>query len=342
MENKKKATKPANPAPAPAPANLAPAVAPVATPLDMVVREYGNGLAEYTLEVIDAKGAKHSTALSGDNARMMIASDEVHRIGKKLDLSICLLFGALDRANKETKKGVFTYGASTRDIIMQKYKYAKSTANSYLSIGKTFFTNAGTEKVLGISSFTVGQIIPFLAVAKDYSVVGGLETDHDTFEWLIANDYLSPDMGAKELSDIASMWRDGHFPKEWVKESASGEYPYYIPSTYTTAESIAHAPKESFVSDLEFTSCPFLETVSGPDDNAPDDNAPDDKAPATDDAPATDTPQISLFASILKVLSVVDDMPVSEDLRSEWANVKEQVLIVAKKIDDYKPATDEK
>lgn len=331
MKETMKATKPANPTTKPAPSPVAP-VAPAPaelTPLETTLREYGNGTAETALRVIDAKGAVHTIAVKGDTARAVIAMDEANRLGKKLDLAICLLFAKLDTDNKEgEKKGTFTYGASTRDIIIQRWGYAKSTANMYLNIGKTFFTKLGAEKVLHITRFTVGQILPFVAIAKDFPIVGGLETSFDTMEWLIANGYLNANDTAQSLADIASVWKEGGFPAEWVKESpADKKYPYYIPATIPAED----AEKPAFAVDLLFTEKPFFEEAKAPAEEAPAEEAP---APA-EEAPAEDTPQTSLYAILANAIASIDELPISDELREKWANLKGQIFTLAHDTDAY-------
>ena len=334
MKETMKATKPVNsttkPAPSPvAPVTVGPAPAEL-TPLETALREYGNGTAETALRVIDSKGAVHTIAVKGDTARAVIAMDEANRLGKKLDLAICLLFAKLDTDNKEgEKKGTFTYGASTRDIIMQRWGYAKSTANMYLNIGKTFFTKLGAEKVLHITRFTVGQILPFVAIAKDFPIVGGLETSFDTMEWLIANGYLNASDTAQALADIASLWKEGAFPAEWVKESpADKKYPYYIPATVKAED----AEKPSFSVDLLFTEKPYFEEG----EKAKEEPTPAEEAPApAEEAPAEDTPQASLYAILANAIASIDDLPISDELREKWANLKGQIFTLAHDTDAY-------
>ena len=325
MNETMKATIPTDttkPEPAPAPAMVAPAPENI-TPLEAALREYGNGTMETALRVVDAKGAVHTIAVKGDTARALIAMDEANRLGKKLDLAICLLFAKLDTDNKEgEKKGTFTYGASTRDIIMQRWGYAKSTANMYLNIGKTFFTKLGAEKVLHISRFTVGQILPFVAIAKDFPIVGGLETSFDTMEWLIANGYLNSNDTAQTLAGIAGLWKDGAFPREWVKESpADRKYPYYIPAKVPAEE----AEKPSFAVDLLFTDKPFFEEVNAPEEHAPEEHAPEETAPE----------KLSLYAILANAVGAIDNLPISDDLRDKWASMKEKLFLLANETDTY-------
>lgn len=325
MKETMKATKPATTTTKPAIAPPAPAEL---TPLETALREYGNGTAETALRVVDAKGAVHTIAVKGDTARAVIAMDEANRLGKKLDLAICLLFAKLDTDNKEgEKKGTFTYGASTRDIIMQRWGYAKSTANMYLNIGKTFFTKLGAEKVLHITRFTVGQILPFVAIAKDFPIVGGLETSFDTMEWLIANGYLDNNMTAQALSDIAGLWKEGAFPAEWVKESpADKKYPYFIPAKVSAED----AEKPSFSVDLLFTERPYFEEA--PTEEAP---APIEEAPAEEAHEETAPEKLSLYAILASAVGAIDDLPISDELRGKWASMKEKLFLLANETDTY-------
>ena len=278
--------------------------------------------ASYSVNVVSAKGEKSTITLAGEQAKTFIIADKTVKQAKGLDLNICRLFAQIDRFNPSTGKQEYKLGASTRDIIMQEWRYSKATANTYLNIGKTFFKSDASEKVKGITAFSVGQILPFVAIAKDFPVVAGVDTDYDFMEWLIANGRLSASMSVEELTGIANVWKSCYLPEEWFTEvdgewiltSADGKNEYKTP----------------------FTACPYLRKQDKPD-NAPDDNATEDKSEDKPEDKPENTIQTSLFASILKVLSAVDDMPVSDELRSEWANVKEQVLIVAKKIDEYKP-----
>lgn len=333
MKETMKATKPANPTTKPAPSPVAP-VGPAPaelTPLETALREYGNGTAETALRVIDNKGAVHTIAVKGDTARAVIAMDEANRLGKKLDLAICLLFAKLDTDNKEgEKKGTFTYGASTRDIIMQRWGYAKSTANMYLNIGKTFFTKLGAEKVLHITRFTVGQILPFVAIAKDFPIVGGLETSFDTMEWLIANEYLSANDTAQALADIASLWKEGAFPAEWVKESpADKKYPYFIPAKVPAED----AEKPSFAVDLLFTEKPYFEEVSAPQEPQ---ESQEPQEPQEPQAPEETAPEkLSLYAILANAVGAIDELPISDELRDKWAGMKEQLFLLANETDAY-------
>lgn len=329
MKETMKATKPVNTT-KPANATTKPVIAPPApaelTPLETALREYGNGSAETALRVIDTKGELHTIAVKGDTARALIAMDEANRLGKKLDLAICLLFAKLDTDNKQgEKKGTFTYGASTRDIIMQRWGYAKSTANMYLNIGKTFFTKLGAEKVLHITRFTVGQILPFVSIASDFPIVGGLETSFDTMEWLIANGYLDAKDTAQTLAGIAGLWKDGAFPREWVKESpADKKYPYYIPAKVPAEE----AEKPSFSVDLLFTDKPFFEEVKAPQE-------PQEPQELQEPQTPEDSPRTSLYAILANAVSGIDDLPISDDLRDRWASMKEKLFLLANETDTY-------
>ena len=326
MKETMKATKPAN-------ATTKPIIAPPApaelTPLETALREYGNGSAETALRVIDTKGEVHTIAVKGDTARALIAMDEANRLGKKLDLAICLLFAKLDTDNKQgEKKGTFTYGASTRDIIMQRWGYAKSTANMYLNIGKTFFTKLGAEKVLHITRFTVGQILPFVSIASDFPIVGGLETSFDTMEWLIANGYLDANDTAQTLAGIAGLWKDGAFPREWVKESpADRKYPYYIPAK-VPAE---NAEKPSFAVDLLFTEKPFFEEVKAPAEESQESQEPQEPQAPEETAPE----KLSLYAILANAVGAIDELPISDELRDKWASMKEKLFLLANETDTY-------
>ena len=267
--------------------------------------------AAYSIDVVSAKGEKFSVTLAGEQAKTFIVADKAVKQSKGLDLTICRLFAQIDRFNPSTGKQEYKLGASTRDIIMQEWRYSKATANTYLNIGKTFFKSDASEKVKGITAFSVGQILPFVAIAKDFPVVAGVDTDYDMIEWLIANDRLSPSMSVEALNGIANVWKSCHLPKEWFTE-VDGEW------ILMSADG-----KQEY--KTTFKVCPYLQEQDKEQDKEQDEEQ------------EQETPQTSLYGSILKVLSLVDELPVSDELRDEWANVKEQVLIVARKIEDYKP-----
>ena len=179
--------------------------------------------ASYSVNVVSAKGEKFTVTLAGEQAKTFIVADKAVKQAKGLDLNICRLFAQIDRFNPSTGKQEYKLGASTRDIIMQEWRYSKATANTYLNIGKTFFKSDASEKVKGITAFSVGQILPFVAIAKDFPVVAGVDTDYDMMEWLIANERLTPSMSVESLNGIANVWKACHLPKEWFTE-VDGEW----------------------------------------------------------------------------------------------------------------------
>lgn len=283
--------------------------------------------ASYSINVVSAKGEKFSIALAGEQAKTFIVADKAVKQAKGLDLNICRLFAQIDRFNPSTGKQEYKLGASTRDIIMQEWRYSKATANTYLNIGKTFFKSDASEKVKGITAFSVGQILPFVAIAKDFPVVAGVDTDYDFMEWLIANERLSASMSVESLAGIANEWKSCHLPKDWFTE-VDGEW------ILTSVDG-----KQEY--KTSFKVCPYLQEQEQDKDNEQEQDKDNKQEQGKDNEQEQDTPQTSLFASILKVLSVVDDLPVSDELRAEWSDVKEQVLKVAKKIDEYKPEEQE-
>ena len=288
--------------------------------LETALAEYGTSIAtSYSLNYVNAKGEKVEKTLSKpENVRLMVALDESQRLGKRLDLARCLMFATIERTINKDK----ALGLSTRDFIMQKWHYSKATTNQYLAIGMKFYTNTGNEKVKGISNFTVGQIIPFLAFVNDFPTIGGIDTDYAFLEWFITNGYISADMTATEIEGIAKLMKDGTIPKEWVKESADSKLPYFVRCANIDGET-----------DMQFPLMPYLEVIETATSSAEDGKTEDGKTEdgKTEDGKTEETPTLSV--TVRRFLATLSDMPMNEDLRNELSTLSESVIKWAVKVE---------
>ena len=276
--------------------------------LEMALAEYANNLAStYDLSYVNTKGERVETTLTNpNNVRLMVALDESQRIGKRLDLARCLLFATIERTLNQDK----ALGISTRDFIMQKWHYSKATTNQYLAIGLKFFTNTGNEKVSGISSFTVGQIIPFLAFVNDFPTIGGVDTDYKFLEWFITNGYISPEMTTTELEGIAKILKEGYLPKEWVSESTDSKLPYFVKCADMDGET-----------DLQFPLCPYLEK----EEIAPK-MTNESAAEQSIETENEQSVEVTLSATVRSFLTTLQDMPMSPESRNELSELSEQFI----------------
>ena len=282
--------------------------------LETALAEYGTSIAtSYSLSYVNAKGEKVEKTLNKpENVRLMVALDESQRLGKRLDLARCLMFATIERTINKDK----ALGLSTRDLIMQKWHYSKATTNQYLAIGMKFYTNTGNEKVKGISDFTVGQIIPFLAFVNDFPTIGGLDTDYAFLEWFIMNGYIHSGMTSTEIEGIAKLMKDGFIPKEWVKESADSKLPYFVKCADIDGET-----------DLQFPLMPYLEVVETANSSAEDGKTEDGKTEESKE----ETPTLSV--TVRRFLATLSDMPMNEALRDELSTLSESVIKWALKVE---------
>lgn len=285
--------------------------------LETALADYGTSIATtYDLTFVNAKGESVKKSLTNrDSVRLMVALDESQRIGKRLDLARCLMFATIERTLNKDK----ALGISTRDLIMQKWHYSKATTNQYLAIGMKFFTNTGNEKVDGISQFTVGQIIPFLAFVNDFPTIGGLDTDYNFLAWFIKNGYITPSMGTGEIEGIAKLFKDGTIPKEWVKESADSKLPYFVPCADIDGEV-----------DLQFPLMPYMESVTvTTKDNEHEASEPEASKPEASEPEKT----LKLSITVRQFLATLQSMSMPEDLRDELSDISEKVIKWAIKVD---------
>ena len=291
--------------------------------LALALAEYGTSTATtYDLSFVNAKGEKVSKNLTKpENVKLMIALDESQRLGKRLDLARCLLFATIERTLNQDK----ALGISTRDLIMQKWHYSKATTNQYLAIGLKFFTNTGNEKVEGISQFTVGQIIPFLALVNDFPTIGGMDTDYKFLEWFIVNEYIKPTMTTTEIEGIAKLLKDGHLPKEWVKDSTDARFPYFVQC----------ADKEG-QSDLQFTLCPYLEEVEHGAEQGTEEQGTEEQGTEEQGTEEQKPEENKLSVSVRKFLADLQDYPMSLEPRDELSTISEAVIKWAVKAEKAK------
>ena len=280
--------------------------------LETALAEYGTSIVKsYDLSFVNAKGEKVRKNLTKpENVKLMVALDESQRLGKRLDLARCLMFATIERTLNQDK----ALGISTRDLIMQKWHYSKATTNQYLAIGLKFFTNTGNEKVEGISQFTVGQIIPFLAFVNDFPTIGGLDTDYKFLEWLIRNDYIRADMTTTEIEGIAKLLKEGYLPKEWIDKSADSKYPYFIKALATSGDE-----------DMQFTICPYLEKAETETETETETESEPKDEPK-------DEP-VKMSTVVRSFLATLQDMPMSEELHDELSGISETVIKWALKVE---------
>ena len=288
--------------------------------LQIIVKEYATPCTTYALDLITAKGEKKHIDLTNDHALAFSALDEMERLGKRLDLGRCKLFAYIDREMNGSDTKNPRLGISTRDLIMQKYRYSKSTANSYLRVGKLCFKNDGSEKIARISDFTVAQVIPFLSILEDYPVVGGYDTDNRLFSWLIANGYISPDMGTDVIRGIADIWKSCHLPKEWFSTFDGG---YLLKATTTDGE---------YCKSILFPFCPYLE-------DSPKDAPEEDTANAPENKTETETenkPVASLSGILAYAFNAIDTIPHTDEKKALWERfeaLKTDLLALAHDLD---------
>ena len=217
------------------------------------------------------------------------------------------MFATIERTLNQDK----ALGISTRDLIMQKWHYSKTTTNQYLAIGMKFFTNTGNEKIEGISQFTVGQIIPFLAFVNDFPTIGGIDTDYKFLEWFIKNGYIAPTMTTTEIEGIAKLFKYGYIPKEWVRQSVDSKLPYFVKCADIDGET-----------DLQFPLMPFLEAVEKPAE--PKDESKDETKGETKDESKDET--IKLSVTVRQFLATLADMPMSDESRDELSKLSEDFI----------------
>ena len=269
--------------------------------LQTIVKEYATPCTTYALDLITAKGEKKHIDLTNDHALAFSALDEMERLGKRLDLGRCKLFAYIDRELNGNDSKNPRLGISTRDLIMQKYRYSKSTANIYLCVGKRCFKNDGSEKIAHISDFTVAQVIPFLTILEDYPVVGGYDTDNRFFSWLIANGYISPDMGTDVIRGIADLWKTCHLPKEWFTEVLGG---FLLKATTTDGD---------YCKSLLFPTCPYLnDAEQKPEEQKPEEQKPEEQKPEEQ------KPTPSLSGILAYAFNAIDTIPHTDEKKALW------------------------
>ena len=294
--------------------------------LQTIVKEYATPCTTYALDLITAKGEKKHIDLTNDHALAFSALDEMERLGKRLDLGRCKLFAYIDREMNGSDTKNPRLGISTRDLIMQKYRYSKSTANSYLRVGKLCFKNDGSEKIARISEFTVAQVIPFLSILEDYPVVGGYDTDNRFFSWLIANSYISPEMGTDVIKGIADIWKSCHLPKEWFKEYRGG---YLLDSTTTDGD---------YCNSILFPNCPYLEDATNTDETETETETESKTETETESKPVASMSGILAYA-----FNAIDTIPRTDEKKALWERfeaLKNDLLALAHDLDKTETETE--
>lgn len=305
--------------------------------LQTIMKEYATPCTTYALDIITAKGEKKHIDLSNNHALAFSALDEMERLGKRLDLGRCKLFAYIDRELNGSDIKNPRLGISTRDLIMQKYRYSKSTANSYLRVGKLCFKNDGSEKIARISEFTVAQVIPFLSILEDYPVVGGYDTDNRFFSWLIANAYISPDMGTDVIKGIADIWKTCHLPREWFTEVQNG---FLLKATTTDGD---------YCKSLLFPTCPYLEDG----DKQEQEQEQEQEQAQQEQNPEEQKPVASLSGILAYAFNAIDSIPRTDAKSALWEKfetIKNDLLALAHDLDkpeeqkpeEQKPEEDKK
>lgn len=234
---------------------------------------------------------------------VLTAMDNLNRAGQEADIMRCILINRLRTLNaqKETK------AKSIVAFCEQQYGYAKSTANTYANIGKTFFDKDGNPVIDGIASFTTGQLIPLLALVNDYPCICGVDLNNDIISDLIAFDFISPDMTVKEIKGIADTLKACYIPKEWVTE-INGEY-----LVLTTGGATI----------MSFEECPYYveEEVE----------VTEAEVGEVEEAEVGGAGTIS--EAIRKAFALVDGLDLDDTLRKEWKKASDNLLKVVGKID---------
>lgn len=235
---------------------------------------------------------------------VLTAMDNLNRAGQEADIMRCVLINRLRTLNaqKETK------AKSIVAFCEQQYGYAKSTANTYANIGKTFFDKDGNPVIDGIVSFTTGQLIPLLALVNDYPCICGVDLNNDIMSDLIAFDFISPDMTVKEIKGIADTLKACYVPKEWVTE-IDGEY-----VVLTKGNAVI----------MSFAECPYYV----------EEEAETAEAETTDDGETAEAGEVGTISeAIRKAFALVDGLDLDDTLRKEWKKASDNLLKVAGKID---------
>ena len=193
---------------------------------EMVVSKYGNQeLAQnYELHFKRANGEVVTKVVKNpQTALALTAVDSLTEVLRAGDVRLSILFAKLERENVFKLVEVKNMG----EMIQAQWGFAKSTALSYLNIGKTFFNKDGVEVIEGISNFSLGQLLPFVALVNDYPCIEGVDMDNTFMARLIKWGLISPKMSVKELNGIATILKMSYLPKEWIELRVDGENSFY-------------------------------------------------------------------------------------------------------------------
>lgn len=273
------------------------------TTVNAIIETKKSEISSYTL-----KGGKVVT--NPALVPVLTAMDTLNRAGQEADIMRCVLINRLRTLNaqKETK------AKSIVAFCEQQYGYAKSTANTYANIGKTFFDKDGNPVIDHIADFTTGQLIPLLALVNDYPCICGVDLNNDIMSDLIGNGYISPEMTVKEIKGIADTLKACYVPKEWVVD-VDGQYIVF-------AQDPVDGTKDATHEIMTFEECPYYveETADSTDDGEP-----------KDDEETTESGTIS--DAIRKAFALVDGLDLDDTLRKEWKKASDNLLKVASKID---------
>jgi len=268
----------------------------------------------YTFHFKNKEGNEATHEITNpEQVKMLCAVDSLTAIMRGGDVRLAILFAKLDRQN------AFKYvELKTMSAMIQSYwHFEKSTANSYLAIGKAFFDHEGNEKIEGIGDFSLGQLLPLVALVKEYPTICGFEIDNNFMSHLIHAGFLSPNMTTKEVKGIADTLKASYLPKKWVNKDQDGYFAEIDGITF------------------RFDDCPYCEEVT---ENKPDkaDNKPN-KATSNDSADDTtsdnENPQESPIDALMALLASVDLFDMDASLRKEWDKAKKSVELVLEKLD---------
>lgn len=241
-----------------------------------------------------------------EQVKMLCAVDSLTAIMRGGDVRLAILFAKLERQN------AFKYvELKTMSAMIQSYwHFEKSTANSYLAIGKTFFDHEGNEKIEGIGEFSLGQLLPLVALVKEYPTICGFEIDNNFISHLIHAGLLSPSMTTKEVKGIADTLKASYLPKKWVEQDQNGYYAEIDGITY------------------RFEDCPYCEEVA---ENKSEKGAAKEVA---DDTTSNETEgQESPIEALMALFASVDGYEMDTALRKEWDKAKKSIELVLEKLD---------
>lgn len=268
----------------------------------------------YTFHFKNKEGNEATHEITNpEQVKMLCAVDSLTAIMRGGDVRLAILFAKLERQN------AFKYvELKTMSAMIQSYwHFEKSTANSYLAIGKTFFDHEGNEKIEGIGDFSLGQLLPLVALVKEYPTVCGFEIDNNFMSHIIRAGLLSPSMTTKEVKGIADTLKASYLPKKWVDKDQDGYFAEIDGITY------------------RFDECPYAEEVV---ENKPEKGTSKPEKgtakEATDDTTGEDeNADENPIDALMALLASVDSFDMDVSLRKEWDKAKKSVELVLEKLD---------